>query len=242
MRVIPAIDLYEGRVVRFESGKKEKCHFYNHDPVQLLTRFVEEGFTLVHIVDLSAAMDGSRVNEPVLEEISDRNLAQFVQIGGGIRSVERSLWLARMGFKRQILSSMLIERPSSICELLDFGVEVVFSLDTFGEQVRLKGWKETSELNAVTLLKELKRFGLSEVVHTDVRADGTLTGRDLSFTKLLAVETHLTFIVAGGIASVKDLENVKRLNVEVPNVNGVIVGRAFYEGSITLEEMKAYAR
>jgi len=242
MRVIPAIDLYEGRVVRFEKGDKKRSHPYEFDPVKLLEHFVEEGFRLVHVVDLSAAVDGSSANENVLKKISERGLAKFVQLGGGIRCIERALWLRRKGFQRQILSSTLIEDPTLICKLLEQCIDVVFSLDTAGEQIRMKGWNETSELNVVELLKTLKELGLKEVIHTDVEADGTLKGRKLDLTKCLAQKTNLTFIVAGGISGVEDLENVRKLNLEVPCVDGVVVGRAFYEGKITLKEMKSYAR
>jgi phosphoribosylformimino-5-aminoimidazole carboxamide ribotide isomerase len=242
MRVIPAIDLYEGRVVRFEKGDKKRSHPYEFDPVKLLEHFAEEGFRLVHVVDLSAAVDGSSANENVLKKISERGLAKFVQLGGGIRCIERALWLRRKGFQRQILSSALIEDPTLICKLLEQCIDVVFSLDTAGEQIRMKGWNETSELNVVEFLKTLKELGLKEVIHTDVEADGTLKGRKLDLTKCLAQKTNLTFIVAGGISGVEDLENVRKLNLEVPCVEGVVVGRAFYEGKITLKEMKSYAR
>ncbi|HBT38782.1 MAG: 1-(5-phosphoribosyl)-5-[(5-phosphoribosylamino)methylideneamino] imidazole-4-carboxamide isomerase [Thermotoga sp. 50_1627] len=242
MRVIPAIDLYESHVVRFERGDKKRIHLYDLDPVELLELFVREGFELVHVVDLSCAIDGSTANESVLKKISLMHLAKFVQIGGGIRSAERAIWLRQMGFRRQILSSALIEDPTLICEILKQDIQVVFSLDTYGEQVRLKGWKETSDLNVLELLKNLKELGLKEVIHTDTEADGTLKGRRLDFTKRLAVQTGLTFIVAGGISNVEDLDNVRKLSLEVPNVSGVIVGRAFYEGKITLKEMKSYAR
>lgn len=241
MRVIPAIDLYDGRVVRFERGDKKKIHLYDYDPVELLKLFAEEGFQLVHVVDLSCAIDGSMANEVVLKKISRRNLARFVQIGGGIRSLERAIQLVQMGFRRQILSSALIEDTTLICKLMQQGIDVVFSLDTANERVRTKGWNETSELNVVELLKTLKELGLKEVIHTDVEADGTLKGRKLDLTKHLAQKTNLTFIVAGGISGVEDLQNVRRLNLEVPCVDGVIVGRAFYEGKITLKEMKSYA-
>lgn len=240
MLVIPAIDLYEGRVVRFEKGRKENCRFYELDPIELLETFVWEGFKLVHVVDLSAAIDGSRSNEAVLKKIASKDLARFVQLGGGIRDVERALKLKEMGFERQILSSALVENPSLVRELLARGVDVIFSLDTSQGKVRVKGWNGQSDVDAIELLERLKNFGLRRVVHTDVDADGTMKGRDLRFTRKLAIETEIEFIVAGGAGSVEDLKRVRELSFEVPNVVGLIVGRAFYEGKISLEVMRSY--
>lgn len=241
MRVLPAIDLYQGRVVRMEKGRKERCHIYDFDPVELTMRFVEEGFKLVHLIDLSAAMDGSDENKEILKRLSAKGLANHVQIGGGIRTIERALELLKMGFRRQLLSSALIERPHFLNKLLDRGIDVVFSLDTSSSGVCLAGWSVARDIEVIELLKLLRSLGLREIVHTDVEADGSLQGRNLKLSRAIAVETGLNILVAGGIASAHDLELVRQLNCEVPNVVGVVVGRAFYEGMISIKEMKDYA-
>lgn len=242
MRVVPAIDLYKKRVVRLEKGKKENCHIYDFEPVDLLELFVSEGFTLVHLIDLSRAIDGSNDNEPILQQIADRGLTRFVQIGGGLRSLDVAKKLAELGFKRQIFSTLLMEDPKYILKLTQSGIEAVLSLDTSPHGVRTKGWIESIRIDFEKLLKDLESFGLKELIHTDVDRDGTLSGRSLEFTKQLASTTSLKIYVAGGISSVEDLERVKKISEEFPTIEGAIVGRAFYEGKISLKEMKNYAR
>lgn len=241
MRVVPAIDLYRGCVVRLERGNKENCHVYDFEPVELLKRLIDEGFTLVHLIDLSRAIDGSSQNEPILKRIAELGLARFVQIGGGLRNLDVARKLSELGFKRQIFSTLLIEKPKLISQLMALGIEVVLSLDTSSLGVRTKGWLECVRIDVVQLIKELKSFGLKELIHTDVDRDGTLTGRSFESTKQLA-SSGLKIYIAGGIGSVEDLKRIEKFCRETPTIEGVIVGRAFYEGRISLEEMKSYAR
>lgn len=241
MRVVPAIDLYKKRVVRLEKGEKESCHTYDFEPVELLELFVNEGFTLVHLIDLSRTIDGSNENEPILEQIAERGLARFVQIGGGLRSLDIAKKLAELGFKRQIFSTILIEDPKFILKLTQLGIEAVLSLDTSSRGVRKKGWIESVKIDFFKLLEDLRSLGLKELIHTDVDRDGTLGGRNLELTEQLVSIMGLKIYVAGGIGSVEDLERVEKISEEFPTIEGVIVGRAFYEGKISLREMKKYA-
>ncbi len=242
MRVVPAIDLYKKRVVRLEKGEKASCHIYDFEPVELLELFVSEGFTLVHLIDLSRAIDNSNENDTILQQIADRGLARFVQIGGGLRSLDVAKKLAELGFKRQIFSTLLMEDTKNILKLIQIGIDVVMSLDTSSRGVRTKGWIESVRIDFEKLLKDLESLGLKELVHTDVDRDGMLGGRSLELTKQLASITGLKIYVAGGISSVEDLERVKKLCEEISTIEGVIVGRAFYERKISLKEMKNYAR
>lgn len=242
MRVLPAIDLYKKRVVRLEKGEREDCHIYDFEPVELLEFFVNEGFTLVHLIDLSRAIENSNENEPILGQIAERGLARFVQIGGGLRSLDVAKKLAELGFKRQIFSTLLIEDQKFILKLAQLEIEAVLSLDTSSRGVRTKGWTESVKIDFIELLEDLRSLGLKELIHTDVDRDGTLGGRSLELTKRLASTTDLKIYVAGGISSVEDLERVEKISEEFPAIEGVIVGRAFYEGKISLKEMKSYAR
>lgn len=244
MVVVPALDLYDGRVVRMVRGDERRMIRYAFDPIVKLREFIELGFNLIHVVDLSQAIDGTEENLSLLKRISGSGLSEFVQIGGGIRNVEYSQLLLEMGFRRQVLSSLVIENGAAVPKLVEMGAVVVFSLDTDSiGNIKIRGWKETVQPADLGALGEkLRRLGITELIHTDTSADGTLAGRNLELTERIARLTGLNVIVAGGIRDRRDLENVERLNRELRNVKGVIVGRALYEGLITLEEMVEYAR
>lgn len=240
MLVIPAIDLYDGKVVRMIRGRKEKLLVYEKDPVQLVEEILTEGFRLIHVVDLSKAIDGTDENLEVLKKLSP--FAEHLQVGGGIRTIERAKKLLDMGFKRQIVSTIAIERPEFLVELREEGITPIFSLDTRGKKVAIKGWLSEEEIDPFKLLERLKELGLGEVIHTDVEKDGTLTERDFCFTKELALRTGLYVIGAGGISSEVVLEKALMAHVETRGLmKGVIVGRAFLEGKLSLGVMKRYA-
>ncbi|MCX7654706.1 MAG: HisA/HisF-related TIM barrel protein [Fervidobacterium sp.] len=245
MLVIPAIDIYNGNIVRMINGKKEQAIVYETGKEKILRkieRFLENGLNLVHIVDLSKAIDGSDKNYEIITEISRCGLSQFIQLGGGIRTFEYSIKLYNLGFKRQVLTSLVLKNEEIVSKLIENGIEVIFSLDTDSEgNIKTNGWKISKKITFEKLLTKLEALGIEQLIHTDVEADGTLKGRDLKITKNLANQTKLKIIVAGGISSVYDLENVKSYCKEYSNVTGLIIGRAYYEGRITLREMSLYA-
>ena len=241
MLVIPAIDLYRRKVVRMVKGKKENTIFYEKDPFDLLKRLVEEGFTLIHVVDLSKAIECSDENLPVLEKLS--SYANHIQIGGGIRTLEYAKKLHKMGFKRQIVSSKVLEDPSFLKSLKEIGVDPVFSLDTRNGKVAYRGWLDEKDVDPITLVNELEKYGLEEVVHTEIEKDGTLEEHDFSLTKKIIFETGTRVIAAGGISSENSLKRALEVHRETGGLlKGVIVGRAFLEGTLTVEVMKRYAR
>ncbi|MFN3328250.1 HisA/HisF-related TIM barrel protein [Fervidobacterium pennivorans subsp. carthaginiensis] len=245
MLVIPAIDLYNGNIVRMINGRKEQIITYGTGIDSVLKKigeFLDAGIRLVHIIDLSRTIANSDENFDVLKKISENGFSQYVQIGGGIRSYEYSMELLELGFKRQIITSMVLKNPESVEKVIENGVEVVFSLDTDSSgTVKTHGWNEGEKCDLTSLFNTLKSIGIKEIIHTDTNADGTLSGRDLTFTEQLAERFDLEIIVAGGIGSIQDIENVKNLSERLANVKGVIVGRAYYEGRVSLKEMVNYA-
>ncbi|ACM23705.1 MULTISPECIES: 1-(5-phosphoribosyl)-5-((5-phosphoribosylamino)methylideneamino)imidazole-4-carboxamide isomerase [Thermotoga] len=240
MLVIPAIDLYRKKVVRMVKGKKENTIFYEKDPIELVEKLVEEGFSLIHVVDLSRAIEESDENLPVLEKLS--SYADHIQIGGGIRILEYAKKLLGMGFRRQIVSSKVLEDPSFLKKLKEIGVNPVFSLDTREGKVAFKGWLDEKDIDPVFLVNRLKEFGLEEIVHTEIEKDGTLKEHDFSLTERIALETGVKVIAAGGISSERSLEEALEVHRRTNGLlKGVIVGRAFLEGTLTVEVMKRYA-
>lgn len=245
MLVIPAIDLYNGNIVRMVNGRKEQVITYDAGTSGVLKKieqFLNAGIRLIHIIDLSKTIDNSDENLSVLKEISRNGFSSCVQIGGGIRSQEYSMELFNLGFKRQIITSMVLKDPESVAKIIANGVDVVFSLDTDSSgTVKTHGWNEGEKCDMTSLFDTLKSIGIKEIIHTDTDADGTLSGRDLTFTEQLAKRFDLEIIVAGGIGSIQDIQNVERLSKRLVNVKGVIVGRAYYEGKVSLKEMINYA-
>mgnify|MGYP001039322541 CR=1 FL=1 len=239
MLVIPAVDLYNQRVVRMVNGSKQNMIVYKFHLKDLVSELIKDGFPLVHIVDLSMAIDNSDVNRELLVELADYSC--HVQLGGGIRSLEYSKELLEMGFKRQIFSSMLIEKPKTIADLINMGVTPIFSLDTRNGLMQYNGWMREDDRDVLSFLLELKLYGLTELIHTCVEYDGTMQERDFGLTKKLAVESGLKIYAAGGVSSEKVLENAKTLYKETNGVfAGVIVGRSFLDGYLSKEVMKKY--
>ncbi|WP_448376078.1 HisA/HisF-related TIM barrel protein [Fervidobacterium sp.] len=239
MLVIPAIDLYEQKVVRMVNGVKGKRIVYEFDLIDLVSELIKDGFPLVHIVDLSMAIDGSSVNRKLLMKLSEYSCQ--IQLGGGIRNLHYSKELLEMGFKRQIFSSMLIEKPEIIADLINIGITPIFSLDTKNGVMQYNGWMREDSRNVLSFLSELKSYGLTELIHTCVEYDGTMQERDFSLTKELAVESGLKTYAAGGVSSEKVLESAKTLCKETNGLfAGVIVGRAFLEGFLNKEVMRKY--
>jgi len=242
MVVIPAIDLYCGKVVRMIRGNKHEAIHYDYHPVKLIEKFVDSGLELVHVVDLSRAIDNSDDNLKILDEISKRGLAKYVELGGGIRSSEYSLYLREMGFKRQIITSMIVKKPEMIPKLLSNDVEVIFGLDTLGKDtIKFFGWKDSKTLNVFEFLYLIKEMGIQEIIHTDISVDGTLKNRSFDLTLNIIVNTSLNTIVAGGISSFDDIEKARKIAGNHPLLKGIIIGRAFFEGRISIEEMVRYA-
>lgn len=242
MVVIPAIDLYQKRVVRMVKGNKSETIFYDYKPLELVEKFLSSGFKLIHVVDLSKTIDDSTDNFDILKDFAKNDYCEYIQIGGGIRNLNYALKLRELGFQRQIITSAIVRDQNILLELLDNGIDVVFGLDTHRKnEMAISGWKTYEKLDIFEFLNLLKKLGLKEIVHTDNSVDGTMEGRDLSLTVEIIKRTNLQTIVAGGIASIEDLKRIEETSKEYPLLKGAIVGRAFYEGTVTLEEMIEHA-
>jgi len=240
MRVIPAIDLYKGKVVRMINGVKENTIIYEKNVLDLVKELLDSGFTLIHLIDLSRAIERTDDNLQLLEKLS--SYAKFIQIGGGIRTIEYAQELFNMGFKRQIVSSKVIQEPSFLLKLQELGIHPIFSLDTRSGSVLYKGWLSEKTVEIFPLVEELKKYRVTEIVHTEVEKDGTLQEHDFSIDERLVTETGVQVIAAGGISSERSLRKAQELYIKTAaRFKGVIVGRAFLEGVLTIEVMKEYA-
>ncbi|MBC7342946.1 MAG: 1-(5-phosphoribosyl)-5-[(5-phosphoribosylamino)methylideneamino]imidazole-4-carboxamide isomerase [Clostridia bacterium] len=239
MLVIPAVDLRGGKCVRLYQGSPDQEMVFSEDPVEVAAVWRDKGAQFLHVVDL----DGAFVGNPQNTDIVERIIAEVqipVQVGGGIRSVEAAQRILDLGAARVILGTVAITEPSVIEECVGrFGDKVVVGIDVRRGKVAVEGWGTTVEKTAADLAREVKSLGVGRVVFTDTRRDGTLRGPNLEALRQLAEASGLRLILAGGVATVEDIRRAKQL--EPLGLEAVILGRALYDGSITLAEALAAA-
>lgn len=236
MKVIPAIDLLDGKVVRLHQGDYEQATIYNDDPVEEAQKFKEAGFDHIHIVDLNGAKEGKFVNLNHIQKIIDE-VGLSVQTGGGIRSFEDASLLLDNGISQIICSSMAVKSPGDWLRVLDiYKDRAILGMDLKNGKVAYGGWLETLDQSLENFLKPMIERGLTTVLSTDISRDGTLEGPNLElYRKLTEQFPDLNFIASGGISDVSDLRALTELNQY-----GVVVGRAYYEDNLSLEEMQQY--
>ncbi len=232
MDVIPAVDLMDGKVVRLSKGKPELVTSYEHlgDPVSVAKRWEAEGARFIHVVDLDAAL-GTGSNLNVIEAIT-RSVEVPLQVGGGVRTFELACKLLNLGVSRCILASVAFSEPLVVKMLLEkFGrTRVVVALDNLNGMVLIKGWKDSAEITVNEAAVKFSEMGVSLFLVTSVARDGTLTGPDIHVLDQIC-RKGINVIAAGGISSLDDLIVLKKIGV-----NGVVVGKALYEGRFSLGE------
>lgn len=236
MRVIPAIDLLNGKVVRLHKGDYDEATIYNEHPVDEAIKFKEAGFNHIHIVDLNGAKEGKFVNLDHIETIIDK-LDISVQTGGGIRSFEDAEMLIEHGISNIICSSMAVKNSEEWLKVLDtYGEKAILGMDLKNRKVAYSGWLETLDQSLEDFLKPMIDRGLSTVLCTDISRDGTLEGPNVELYKKLSAEfSELNFIASGGVSDSNDLKKLKD-----QQLYGVVVGRAYYENKISLEQLLKY--
>jgi phosphoribosylformimino-5-aminoimidazole carboxamide ribotide isomerase len=236
MIIYPAIDLRRGRCVRLRQGRRDQETVYGDDPVQVAKRWVAEGASWLHVVNLDGAFgEGGEADSPNLTAV--RAMAEAVsvpiQFGGGMRSwvaIERALDL---GVQRIILGTVAIERPALLERALErFGPErVAVGIDARDGRVLTHGWEETSEMEVIAFGGRMADVGVTRVIYTDVSRDGMLTGVNVAATAALAEATGLNVIASGGVSS---LDDVRRLREVDADIEGAIIGKALYTGDVIL--------
>lgn len=234
MRVIPAIDLLDGKVVRLQKGDYEKVTIYENDALTIAQRFSDAGFTHIHVVDLDGARSGKFENLGKIEEIIVRT-GLSVQSGGGIRTFEHCKKLFESGISKIVSSSMVVKNEKDwLRALSEFGGEkCILGLDLKDGKMAYSGWLETMDEPVNTFLDKMMGFGVKEVLCTDISRDGMLSGTNTElYKKLMADFPNLKIIASGGVSNRADLEELDKINL-----HAVVVGRAYLEGYLTLEDM-----
>ncbi|MFH1665727.1 MAG: 1-(5-phosphoribosyl)-5-[(5-phosphoribosylamino)methylideneamino]imidazole-4-carboxamide isomerase [Candidatus Omnitrophota bacterium] len=234
MKVIPAIDIMNGKTVRLEQGRYDRKLSYDIDPVDAARRWVSSGAELIHVVDLDGARDGRPVNPDIAGKIA-AELGVPVETGGGFREKSDIREALGKGVWRVVIGSRALEDMRFAKECIEeFGEHVIFSLDSRDRKLQVHGWEKNSGLGLIDVLEGLISLGVKEVIFTDIRKDGMLSGPSTAEIERILSEVKVNIISAGGV---KTVEHVKQLKALEPlGVSGVIIGRALYEGTIDLKE------
>ncbi len=239
MLIIPAIDIKDGRCVRLFQGEMDKETVYFENPLDAARHWVSEGATFIHIVDLNGAVEGRPVHTREVESICQVN-GLSVELGGGLRSLEAVEAALALGVSRVVIGTAAYDNAEFLRTLCkNFPGKIVVGIDARGGKVAVKGWKETTAMDAVELAKRCEQDGASRIIYTDISRDGTREGVNLDETLKIARAVKIPIIASGGVATLEDIRALKPLEIE--GVEGVIVGRALYAGAFTLTQANGIA-
>ena len=233
MKIIPAIDLLDGQAVRLQKGDYDKKTLYNINPVEEAAKFKDAGFNHIHVVDLNGAKSGNFENLPIIKKIiSDLGLS--VQTGGGVRSADDIHLLLDAGLNGIICSSMAVKKPDEwMTAVKSQPGKMILGLDLKDGKMAYGGWLETSDTPIEEFLNPMIEAGLQTVLSTDIARDGMLSGPNVEmYANLQKRFPQLNWIASGGVSSINDLQKLKE-----HQLHGVVVGKAYYEGRIRLNEM-----
>ena len=239
MILIPAIDLKQGQCVRLRQGRMDETTVFSDDPVAMAGKWVSQGCQRLHLVDLDGAFGGSPVNADVVEEITAAYPDLPIQIGGGIRTVETVEAYLEAGVRYVIIGTQAVKNPEFVTELCaEFPGNVIVGIDAKNGMVAVQGWAEDSDQSALHLAQRFEDQGVSAIVYTDISRDGMMQGVNLEATRLLAESVSIPVIASGGVTDMQDIKNLN--SVKHAGIEGVIIGRALYERTISLEEAQRY--
>lgn len=234
MHIIPAVDIRGGKAVRLFQGEKDRETVYSDSPADMARRWADEGATYLHIVDLDGAFDGDSGNERHIGEIVGA-VSVPVEVGGGIRTVEKARRLVDLGVDRVIVGTRALESRVFVDELLAaLPGRVNIGVDARGGKVAIRGWTETSGVDSFVFLASLRGSGVSGVIYTDISRDGAMAGVNVEAMRAACAATDVPIIASGGVTSVADIVALRDLPLF-----GIITGKAIYEGRLTLAEAMA---
>ena len=234
MEIIPAIDLLNGKCVRLNQGNYNEVTKFNSDPVKQAQIWESQGARRLHLVDLDGAKTGEPINDLTIKKIK-RSINIPIQLGGGIRTIDRAKELLGIGIDRIILGTIAIENPELVKVLSqEYPRRVAVGIDAKKGMVATRGWLKQSEISSLELAKRLNDLELAAIISTDIATDGTLKGPNVQALREITEISINPVIASGGIGSIADLISLS--DFENEGIEGIIVGRALYDGSIDLKE------
>ncbi len=231
MRIFPAIDLYDKKAVRLFKGDYDQMTIYSDNPKEIAQDFKNCGATHIHLVDLEGAKLGTTPNIDVIKDIISVG-GLFVEVGGGIRSIETVEKYINAGVNRVILGTAAVTDEGFLKEALTkYGDKIAVGVDLKDGYVAIKGWTEKSEISAFQMFEKMCSLGVSNIICTDISKDGAMKGTNHDLYKELSEKFNIDITASGGVSSMEDVERLSALNIY-----GAIIGKAYYTGAIDLKE------
>ena len=231
MIIFPAIDIYEGKAVRLFKGDYKQLTVYSDSPASVALDFKKQGASAIHVVDLEGAKDGTTPNFDIVKEITEKSRL-FVEVGGGIRSLEVIEKYVDAGVGRVILGTAALTDRDFLKEALRcYGDKIAVGVDIRDGFVAIKGWVENSNVLAFDFLKELDELGVRTVIATDISKDGAMQGANRELYCELSKTLSMNIIASGGVSSIEDVESLSKMGLY-----GAIIGKAYYTGALSLTE------
>ena len=239
MTIYPAIDILGGKAVRLKQGRKHEATVYG-DPIDMLRKWVSKGADWLHVVDLDGAFEGKPKNLTVLRDMAATAPMAKIQVGGGIRNMSTVESLLDAGIRRVVLGTAAVQDQEFVKSVLaEHPRNVAIGLDARGGRVQVSGWTEDSQIGAIELARRLQDLGVRLIIYTDIARDGVLEGPNVEATREMLESTDLSVIASGGVSSISDVQHLA--DIGHPRLDGVIIGKALYEGRIQIEEALANA-
>ncbi len=234
MIIFPAIDIKGGRCVRLFKGDFKQVTDYKKSPIEQANFFFKSGFKNIHVIDLDGAVEGKPTTKSIVKEIIKNNELK-VQFGGGVRSLEDIKDLLDLGVDKVIVGTTAMENINFLkkaCEI--YKNKIVVAIDVRNGCMAQSGWKKQTNILASDFVKKIETFGISRIIYTDINKDGTKTGPNIKETLNFSKLTNIPVVISGGISSIEDIINIKKLS---SNIEGVIIGKAIYDESINIKEL-----
>ncbi len=234
MKIFPAIDIKDKKCVRLVKGDFNNKTEYKMSPVEQAGKYKDHGFKNLHIVDLDGALNGKTINLDIIQKIVSK-FDLKIEIGGGIRSYESIQKYIDAGVEKVILGSAAIKDKKFLKEACQkFPNKIALGLDAKDGYLSVSGWKENSNKLTLDFLKEVNDYGVSRLIYTDINRDGTKQSPNFEETSKVADLSNFPVVISGGVSSIEDIKKAKGLN---KNIEGIIVGKAIYDGDIDLDEL-----
>ena len=235
MKIFPAIDIKDKKCVRLVKGDFDNKTEYDMSPVEQAEKYKEHGFENLHVVDLDGALTGETVNIDIIEKIVSK-FDLKIEIGGGIRNFESIQKYIDTGVEKVILGSAAIKDKNFLKKACQkFPEKIALGLDAKDGYLSVSGWKENSNLKTLDFLKDVNDYGASRLIYTDINRDGMKLSPNFDETENVANNSNCPVIISGGVSSINDIKRAKDLGNK--NIEGIIVGKAIYDGDIKLDEL-----
>ncbi len=230
MLILPAIDLRNGKCVNLLQGRAEEETVFSDQPVEIAEQWQRDGAEYLHLVDLDGAFQGTADNLPIVKEIAD-TIHIPIQLGGGIRTMDRLERVLELGVTRAILGTAALKNsPLVEAACKRYGDRIAVGIDAREGMVATEGWLDVSEKPALAFAREMETLGVQTIIYTDIKSDGMLKGPNLETTQAIAKAVSINLIASGGVTSIQDIEALRTIGVY-----GAIIGRALYTGTLDLK-------